>query len=92
MKKILDWMKAHIDKVLHFTIWYGGTLSALLLWGILTGIIIGVIAAVLKEIWDYFDYGWDYDFKVFLNMSIGDFAADSLGILIALTLFTISPQ
>ncbi len=81
-------MKANLDKVIHFFIWYSLTLSIALLWGIIPAFVAGMMAAIGKEVYDYIDYGWDYDFSVFLGMAAGDIAADVIAIMIAIDLFT----
>ena len=84
--RIFAYLGKNIDKIVHFWIWYGVTLTALLFRGTTVGLSVGIATAFLKEVWDYIRYGWDYDFTDFAEMALGDLAADAVGILCAFTI------
>ena len=73
--KLLD---NHVDKVCHFAIWYGLTLTIALLWKIEAGVAIMVMLGVAKEFWDRYRNG------VF---SVADIVADILGIALAYLIY-----
>ena len=87
--RIFAYMGKNIDKIVHFWIWYGVTLTALLFRGTTFGLSVGISTAVLKEVWDYIRYGRNYDFTDFAKMALGDLAADALGILCAFMIYTL---
>ena len=73
--KLLD---KHIDKVAHFAIWYGLTITISLLWKIEAGVGIAVIVGVGKEFWDRYRHG---------KFSVPDIVADILGVGLAYLIF-----
>jgi len=70
--KIIDFLKKHKDKALHFLYCY--FLASVWL-------PLGIGFAIGKEVYDWFKYGKDT--KGFWKMALGDLVADGLGIVIA---------
>ena len=68
----------HVDKVAHFAIWYGLTLTIAILWKIEAGVGIMVMLGVAKEFWDRYRHG---------KFSVADIVADILGIALAYLIY-----
>ena len=70
------------DKLLHFSIAYGATLTACLFNRWLVWFV--ALACIGKEVWDWFKYGRKLGLVKFLLMALGDLLADGLGIGLAM--------
>ena len=68
----------HVDKIAHFAIWYGLTLTIAILWKLEAGVAIMVMLGVAKEFWDRYRHG---------KFSVADIVADVLGIATAYLIF-----
>ena len=68
------------DKLLHFSIAYGATLTLCMINPWLSLLV--VLASIGKEVFDWFKYGKET--KGFWKMALSDLLADGLGILTAI--------
>jgi hypothetical protein len=77
-------MQIATDKLLHFSIAYGATMTVCLFNRWFVGLV--ALACVGKEVYDWFKYGSKLGWNMFLPMTVGDLVADGLGIGIAIIL------
>ena len=75
IKEIISKMCKHADKMLHFLVCYGLTMTFMLADNWSMGVILAVILSIAKELFDQWSYG---------GFSWGDILADVIGILSAL--------
>ena len=79
-------MKLQTDKLLHFSIAYGATLTLCMINPWLAVLV--VLASIGKEVLDWFKYGKKIGWSEFRKMMFGDLISDGIGIIMGIILVT----